>query len=290
MGILDATQIQAYERDGFLVVEDFVSLDACNEMIERSHELLADLDPTEHRTVFTTKEQERTSDEYFLSSGHKTSFFFEPEAFLPDGSLRQAKEQSINKLGHAMHDTDPVMSNFSRTPELASVAAQFGLIDPLLLQSMYIFKNPYIGGEVLCHQDSTFLYTDPPTCTGFWFALQDATLDNGCLWAIPGGHRVGLQKRFVRNRAITEPDSDRSGTRFDVFGPDIEPDGAVPLEARAGTMVILHGSVPHLSGPNRSAKSRHAYSLHVIDAGADYPADNWLQRPPDFALQGFSIS
>jgi len=45
-----------------------------------------------------------------------------------------------------------------------------------------------------------------------------------------------------------------------------------------GTLIVLHGLLPHLSRENRSAKSRHAYTLHVIEASALYPASNWLQR------------
>ena len=42
---------------------------------------------------------------------------------------------------------------------------------------------------VIPHQDSTFLHTDPMKLIGFWIALEDATLDNGCLWFIPGSHK-----------------------------------------------------------------------------------------------------
>ena len=51
------------------------------------------------------------------------------------------------------------------------------------------FQQPGIGGEVVPHQDNSFLYTEPTTCTGLWLALEDATLINGCLWAIPGSHK-----------------------------------------------------------------------------------------------------
>ena len=70
---------------------------------------------------------------------------------------------------------------------------------PLLLQSMYIFKQPRIGGEVVCHQDSSFFHTQPTSCVGLWLAIEAATETNGCLWAEPGGHRRPLHQRFVRD-------------------------------------------------------------------------------------------
>ena len=268
-----------FERQGFLVLPGFVTAQACDALKARAEALVADFQP-ETVSVFTTHEQTRTSDEYFLSSGDKVRFFFEENAFRPDGSLRQDKALSINKLGHAMHDLDPVFERFSRTPELAALASELGLTQPLLLQSMYIFKQPFIGGEVNSHQDSTFLYTEPATCLGFWFALEDATLENGCLWALPGGHTLGLKKRFVR--------AEGGGTAFQVLDSTPLPEeGMVPLEVKQGMLVVLHGLLPHKSGANTSPRSRHAYSLHLIDATARYPEDNWLRRAPDMPPRGF---
>ena len=62
----------------------------------------------------------------------------------------------------------------------------------------------------------------------------------------------------------------------------------MPLEAARGTLILLDGLLPHLSGPNNSDKPRHAYTLHVIDGTADYPADNWLQRDALAATPGFA--
>lgn len=55
----------------------------------------------------------------------------------------------------------------------------------------FLFQQPGIGGEVVPHQDNSFLYTEPTTCTGLWLALEDATILNGCIWAIPGSHKGG---------------------------------------------------------------------------------------------------
>jgi phytanoyl-CoA hydroxylase len=278
--MLTTEQLAAYRRDGYLVVEGFVAPDECYRLRARADELVAKFDPGEVFSVFTTREQARRSDEYFLSSGDKVRFFFEEGAFDAEGRPAQDRSRSINKIGHALHDLDPVFAGFSRRPEIAAIVRALGYREPVLVQSMYIFKQPEIGGEVACHQDATFLYTEPQSLTGLWFALEDATRENGCLWALPGGHRAGLKSRFVR--------AEGGGTRFEVFDPlPWDEGGLVPLEVRKGALVLLDGMLPHLSRANRPPRSRHAYTLHVVEAGSSYPADNWLQRSTEIPARGF---
>ena len=278
--MISGQQLLDYQRDGFLVLPGFVEASACDRLRQRAEELVREFDPAGVISIFSTREQTRTSDDYFLESGDKIRFFFEENAFHPDGSLRQSKCRSINKIGHALHDLDPVFDRFSRQPQVRELAADLELAEPLLLQSMYIFKQPDIGGEVTCHQDATFLFTEPLRMVGLWFALEDATEENGCLWAIPGGHELGLKQRFVR--------AEGGGTRFEVLDQTPWPEEkAQPLEVKKGTVIILDPLLPHLSRENRSTRSRHAYTLHLIDPSANYPADNWLQRPAAMPLRGF---
>src|SRR5436190_2719548 len=229
---MNSVQIAQYESEGFLILRDFVSRDACDALRARADELVRDFDPAGVVSIFSTREQSRTSDDYFLDSGDKIRFFFEENAFNADGTLRQNKSESINKIGHALHDLDPVFDRFSRTAAIKQLVSELGIWNPLLLQSMYIFKQPRIGGEVSCHQDGTFLYTEPLKMVGLWFALEDATIDNGCLWAIAGGHQSGLMSRFVRVES--------GGTWFEVIDDVSWPDENLqPLEVKRGTLIVL---------------------------------------------------
>ena len=150
---------------------------------------------------------------------------------------------------------------------------------------MYIFKQPCIGGEVGCHQDATFLYTDPMTVTGFWFAIEDATLENGCLWASAGRPPHGAAQGVQARRATTDDD----GTTFDELD-------ATPLPDAARELVPLRGAGRHAGRAARPAAAlerrqplaRPAATPTRCTASpprADYPAWNWLQRPADMPLR-----
>ena len=273
---------ERFARDGFLVVPGFKSAAEIAALRERAAAIVEAFDPAESRAVFTTRDEAKTkSDDYFLSSGTTVRCFFEEEAFDPAGELRVPKELAINKIGHAMHDLDPVFERFSRDPRLDELAHELGVAEPRVYQSMYIFKQPRIGGEVRWHQDATYFETDPITVTTLWFALERADRTNGCLWVRRGGHRTPLRERFVVAGGAGRLE------RIDAT-PWPGEDDAEPVEVEAGTLVVLHGLLPHYSAPNRSDRSRHAYTLHFVDARARYSPANWLQRGPSFPARGFT--
>jgi len=283
--VLDEDRREAWERDGFVVLPGFVPPDRVESLRRRIDDLVAGYAsqglPDGAATVFSTTEQTHAQDNWFLTSADVIRPFFENGAFDADGNLVAPMDRALNKMGHALHDLDPAFDQFSRTADLASLVAELGVTDPLLLQSMVIFKPPRIGGEVVCHCDHSFLWTDPQTVVGLWFALDDATVANGCMWAIPGGHVGGARTRFRLDGT--------GGTTTDVLDPTPYDHGdLVPVEAEAGTLVAFHGCLPHWSGANTSDRPRLAYTLHVIDGTAHYRADNWLQRGTDLPLRGFA--
>ena len=279
--MLNTDQIRDYREQGFVVLPAFKAANELQGLRDRSLDIVDTFDADLPAAVFSSRERALTTDAALIASGSGVHCFFETEAFDADGRLNRPRRLAVNKIGHAMHDLDPVFDAFFRDPRLAAISADIGLQRPLLWQSQVIFKPPGIGGEVRWHQDASFFDTEPQTVTTFWFALEDATRDNGCLWVQPGGQRGPLRERYVRH-----------GDRLDMEALDATPwprpdGGGVPLEVAAGALVVFHGLLPHGSAANRSPVSRMACTLHVTDGAATYSPRNWLQREAGLPVRGF---
>jgi phytanoyl-CoA hydroxylase len=274
-------QLDAWHRDGVLVLPGFAASADVQALTRRAHDIVAAFEPdSDDMALFSSRDRARLGQRALAASAGGVRCFFEEEAFDAEGRLLVDKAQAINKIGHALHDRDPLFSRFSRDPRLTALVADLGVAEPRLVQSMLIFKQPRIGGEVVWHQDASFLMTEPHSVIGFWFALEDATRDNGCLWVAPGAHRGPLRERYVRrdDGFVTERLDDT---------PWPSGDATRALEVPAGTLVVVDGLLPHASAPNRSPRSRLAYTLHVVDGQAAWSALNWLQRDADDPARSF---
>jgi len=300
MAGLTQHQVDTFHRDGFLIIPDALPSSTVSSLLSETTRLLSTLDlPSHPLTRFRTGGESGDShvgDEYFLSSGTNISYFFEEDAFSPSGQLTKPVPLAVNKIGHYLHHLSPPFASLlSPTADIkarpAEVARSLGYTDPRCLQSMVILKQPEIGGAVPPHQDSTFLYTDPPSAVGFWYALEDATLENGCLSFLRGSHKwAHIAKRLVRggeggtemveNEGATFP----KGERAEEKGEEGEYEAA---EVRAGTLVLIHGNLLHKSERNTSHKGRIIYTFHVIEGadGWEYDERNWLQ-PPEGGFTG----
>ncbi|CAJ0601676.1 unnamed protein product [Cylicocyclus nassatus] len=271
--------LKNFEDNGYSVVEDVLTADELNEMKNEIDRIIDEIDFNQHpKSVFSTYDEDKhAADDYFLNSSDKIRVFFEEGAFNKDGELVVDKHRALNKIGHGLHVKNEVFKRMSFHPKIKQLFKEIKYEEPKIVQSMYIFKQPKIGGAVTDHIDATFLYVEPSqNLIGIWIAVDDATEENGCLAFIPGSHkRTSVDYRFVR----THKTDGSALLKFNGTRPTYDENKFVNVPIRKGSLLLIHGLVVHKSAPNTSLKSRHAYTLHVMEGkNTKWSEDNWLQE------------
>ena len=262
-----------FEQHGYCVLEKVIQPADLASIRDAAARIVEDFDVDAHRSVFSTRDRDKGRDRYFMESAEAVHCFLEEEALDESGALTVPKTQAINKIGHAMHDLVPEFTRFCRLPIFAELLGTLGYHKPQLWQTMYIYKQPRIGGEVRWHQDASYLQSEGSPVTGVWVAIEDATLENGCLWVQPGGHRSPLRDSYEVDHTTLEGE-----LRTLDSTPWPGPDEGVALELEAGGIVLFSDRMPHYSSANRSNRSRQAFTMHFTDHDSNWLPHNWLQR------------
>lgn len=268
-----------FKEHGYAVITNHAPVAETNALRAAAADIISDFHKSSSPTSTFSSQNNMifSKNKQFLESAGKVTCFLEEnqEDVRKDTVLKPA----VNKIGHAMHDLNPVFESFSHAPRVRKVVAALEIRRPILAQSMYILKGARVGGVVTPHRDATFVIPmskNPNDCLGFWWALQPATLQNGCLWVVPGSHIDGRKiRRFIL-----------SGDSIDFDGSsdsDYADSAFTPIPVNVGDLILLHGALVHKSSHNYSDYSRHAYSIHVASEGLS--RDCWLQRPQDFPLR-----
>jgi phytanoyl-CoA hydroxylase len=270
--------IKKFQQDGYLVIENFLTDEEIESLQRDCRQIVEQFDPTQNRSIFSAEHSQHFTDLNFISSADKVRCFLEEEALDSEGNLAVDKSVAINKIGHALHLLRPAFKSVSHSDKVKNLLKSLGFVDPVIPQSMFIFKVPSIGAKVTPHQDGSYLYVDPIDghLVGLWFPLVDATAENGCLSFIPGSHKNGVLGNY-RNVRTTDAEHGLS-LKYDGEKQDYDMKDFVLCPVKKGSLVLIDGLVVHKSERNCSTSPRPIYTFHVYDAAnSTYSDANWLQ-------------
>lgn len=166
---------------------------------------------------------------------------------------------------HFPHKISGIMLNYLATPRIVEVLTEIVGHNVKCMQSMLFIKSSGKPGQAW-HQDEDFIPTRDRSLTGGWIAMDDATIENGCLWIIPGSHKHGVLWPLEQQNDRRFDCTDES-QRFPYTDAD-----AIPVEVKAGSIVFFNGYTLHRSFPNRAkAGYRRVLVNHYMNASSLLP-------------------
>ena len=239
--MLDARQLEAWERDGFVILRAFADPATGYAMERETIDAIRADPPAAHHG-------ERG---YVLANG----MLIQPEGKTPQGAV--APEDYVAKvfnthLAGAAHD-------FATSTTAADLVAQLLGDDIDVFQSMFILKNPGAWGQPW-HQDSYYFNFNHQPQIGLWLAISEATLENGCLSVLPGSHKGPIRKHH--------PDRRPGANQGYMEILDLDDGDAVPVLMQPGDLLVFHSYLLHKSVDNLGQGRRAAMVYHYGRAGS----------------------
>ena len=164
------------------------------------------------------------------------------------------------RTAHLQHPAFRMLINDSRLLDMVEC-----LIGPdiRLIHYLGFFKPAASGGEVGWHQDNHYFNVEGDRTVTVWLALDDTTIDNGCMWYLPGGHKTALPHNQLWDT------SEKKGFYFSIN--EIDEEGAIPAELMSGGLAIHHCLMPHKSLKNNTKYPRRGIAMHFMDANMPDP-------------------
>ncbi|KAL8860246.1 MAG: hypothetical protein Q9178_003217 [Gyalolechia marmorata] len=230
------------------------------------------------------------------ASYDKNGYIILPDA-VPDSQGTELLEEARNVMqriftggeGITRHDVSSGSGAKQRPSPIGRVLATFepGYSDPRITQSQLIAKLAGIGSHLVPHQDGCASFTDPPSAVTFWYALEDATMENGCLCVAPGSHlTTPLRQRLIKlddgmprfvdlETPLWAGGADKDTAKGE--GAVQRDDDYKALEVKKGSLILFHGNLMHKSGANKSEKNRMAYTFSIMDGRAQCPDDSYVK-------------
>ena len=222
--VLSEAHKAAFERDGYFVAEEFLSAD---EVKSIQREITAIMDR------YPDVPEELVQIEPAVRRGA-----IEPESV----------ELGVRKL-FRMTLHNELFRSLAHHPVMVGIAVELIGQDVALFQSMLLMKPPRFGGQKVWHQDNAYFRLEPNDVFGFWIALDDTDVENGCMHVIPGSHREGIGEH---------------GGVADDYGLSSTPsqNNAIACIMKAGDALVFHGETYHYTPPNKSDRRRRALQYH----------------------------
>ncbi|KAI4229277.1 MAG: hypothetical protein L6R36_001025 [Xanthoria steineri] len=287
-GVLTRAQRESYNKDGYIILPGAFDDSQGTTLLEEVRNVIKRISTggegiTRHDMSGSDGPKKRPS------PIGRVLATFEPE----DKSSPNPFERRIARLGLGVHQKLPAFRALTRSAFNRSVAESLGYSDPRITQSQLIAKLAGIGGQLVPHQDGAVSFSDPPSAMTFWYALEDSTVENGCLCVAKGSHlTTPLRQRLIKledgfpkfvdlEKPLWAQGAHEGG---DARTGEYEYEA---LEVKKGTLILFHGNLMHRSEANKSEKSRMAYTFSVIDGRAECPEDSYV-KPAGGDLESLS--